>query len=142
MKWLIACYAVYIATYGLSYSQTDKSIYNSSIQSETGDTGLIVIYGKITEVGCLFSIKNVHVKYGKRNYFINNKDTDPVKTDAEGNYIIEIRSFRQNAGLSFNYWGEDSHADFYVPIPDKWKGKQVHMDIGLKLLFTGGLDCF
>jgi len=125
------------------YSQKEKSEFKAVIESETGDTGLIIIYGKISEVSCPFTISDVHINYGKKRYYINNKDTDPFRSDSQGNYIIEIRSYQQDLGLSFNYWGDDSHADFFVPIPKKWKGMRIKMDIGLKLLFyPGGLECF
>jgi hypothetical protein len=121
---------------------TDKSEFTAVVVSETGDAGLTIIYGKIIEVSCLFSIGNVHIKYGMKSHFLNNKDTDPFRSDPNGNYIIEIRSYRDNMGLSFNYNVSDSYADFFVLVPPEWRGKRIKLDIGLKLKFTGGLDCF
>ena len=122
-------------------SDYNKSEAKITLEGETGDSNLIIIYGRITEKNCLFNIGDVHIKYGKSNYWFNNTETDPYRSDAQGNYIIEIRAYEEDLGLSFNYHGYQAHADFFVPAKRDWKGKRIKMDIGLKLMFSG-LDCF
>ena len=123
--------------------QLDKSMYTAVIESETGDTGLTIIYGQIIERYCRFMISDVNVKvnYGKKGYFPDDYLLNVFSSDGRGNYIIEIRSLTQDLGLSFRYRDHIGWADLLVPIPTEYRGKQIKIDIELKLKFFS-IECF